>query len=232
MEVRRSVGTKKRAYRPAERAIIRGLGKIDTSIDTSRGIARNHQSAKISSQVRHLETWRKLWSGRWEETPTPPPRLHQWLRAQPAPKAIPAILPGPASSSYSPAKASTAGWPLNNLPRAHIPCDNGPMHPLFDIQTNHIQALDDGQARELLARLCRSQLQRAGLDPAAVFWGGNQLAGDGGSMSGLIARRLARWAALWASVSPSSRSRRRHLDLRRLNPRWLPKGSSGPRSFH
>ncbi|EPG2415700.1 hypothetical protein QEK82_000630 [Stenotrophomonas maltophilia] len=54
------------------------------------------------------------------------------------------------------------------------------MHPLFDIQTNHIQALDDGQARELLARLCRSQLQRAGLDPAAVFWGGNQRAGDGG----------------------------------------------------
>lgn len=61
-----------------------------------------------------------------------------------------------------------------------MPCDNGPMHPVFHIQTSHIQALDDGQARELLARLCRSQLQRAGLDPAAVFWGGNQRAGDGG----------------------------------------------------
>lgn len=59
----------KRAYRPAERAIIRGLGKIDTSIDTSRGIARNHQSAKISRQVKHLKTWQKLWSGRWESNP-------------------------------------------------------------------------------------------------------------------------------------------------------------------
>ena len=54
------------------------------------------------------------------------------------------------------------------------------MHPIFNILTNHIQALDDGQARELLARLCRSQLQRAGLDPASVFWGGNQRAADGG----------------------------------------------------
>lgn len=54
------------------------------------------------------------------------------------------------------------------------------MHPLFDIQTDYIRALDDAQARELLARLCRSHVQRAGLDPAAVFWGGNQRASDGG----------------------------------------------------
>lgn len=54
------------------------------------------------------------------------------------------------------------------------------MHPIFYIQTSHIQALDDGQARELLARLCRFHLQRAGLDSATVFWGGNQLAADGG----------------------------------------------------
>lgn len=54
------------------------------------------------------------------------------------------------------------------------------MHPLFNIETDHIQALDDGQARELLARLCRSHIQRAGLDPANVFWGGNQRAADEG----------------------------------------------------
>lgn len=54
------------------------------------------------------------------------------------------------------------------------------MHPLFHIQTGHIQTLDDGQARELLARLCRFHIQRAGLDPANVFWGGNQRAADEG----------------------------------------------------
>ncbi len=54
------------------------------------------------------------------------------------------------------------------------------MHPLFHIQTDHIQALDDGQARELLARLCRFHIQRAGLDPANVFWGGDQRAADEG----------------------------------------------------
>jgi hypothetical protein len=54
------------------------------------------------------------------------------------------------------------------------------MHSLFHIQIDHIRALDDGQARELLARLCRSHVQRAGLDPAVVFWGGNQRASDGG----------------------------------------------------
>lgn len=54
------------------------------------------------------------------------------------------------------------------------------MHPIFHIQTDHIQALDDGQARELLARLCRFHIQRAGLDPANVFWGGDQRAADEG----------------------------------------------------
>jgi len=59
-------------------------------------------------------------------------------------------------------------------------CDNCPMHPVFHIQTAHIQALDDGQARELLARLCRCHIQRAGLDPASIFWGGDQRAADEG----------------------------------------------------
>lgn len=48
-------GTKKSTDKPAEREIIRGLGKVDTL----RGIARNHQSAEVSNPVRHLETWRK-----------------------------------------------------------------------------------------------------------------------------------------------------------------------------
>lgn len=54
------------------------------------------------------------------------------------------------------------------------------MHPIFHIQIDHIRALDDGQARELLARLCRLHVQRAGLDPANVFWGGDQRAVDEG----------------------------------------------------
>ena len=54
------------------------------------------------------------------------------------------------------------------------------MHPLFHIQTDHIRALNEEQARELLARLCQAHVQQAGLDPASVFWGGNQRASDGG----------------------------------------------------
>lgn len=60
------------------------------------------------------------------------------------------------------------------------PCHNHPMHPIFHIQTDHIRALNDEQARELLARLCQAHVQQAGLDPSAVFWGGNQRASDGG----------------------------------------------------
>jgi hypothetical protein len=59
-------------------------------------------------------------------------------------------------------------------------CENRPMHPIFHIQTDHIRALNDEQARELLARLCQAHVQQAGLDPSAVFWGGNQRANDGG----------------------------------------------------
>ncbi|MBQ4855989.1 hypothetical protein IMW82_15070 [Rhodanobacter sp. B2A1Ga4] len=54
------------------------------------------------------------------------------------------------------------------------------MHPIFHVQTDHMRALDDGQARELLARLCRLHIQRVGLDPANVFWGGDQRAADEG----------------------------------------------------
>lgn len=54
------------------------------------------------------------------------------------------------------------------------------MHPIFHITVEHIRKLRDDQARELLARLCRAQLSRSGLDGASVHWGGDQRAADGG----------------------------------------------------
>lgn len=54
------------------------------------------------------------------------------------------------------------------------------MHPYFHISTDQIRRLNDEQARELIARLCRAQIERAGLDPQGVLWGGNQRAPDGG----------------------------------------------------
>lgn len=54
------------------------------------------------------------------------------------------------------------------------------MHPLFHITVDHIARLNDSQARELLARLCRAHLERAGLDNSTVYWGGDQRAKDGG----------------------------------------------------
>lgn len=54
------------------------------------------------------------------------------------------------------------------------------MHPYFHITTEQIRRLTDEQARELIARLCRAQVERAGLDPQGVLWGGNQRAPDGG----------------------------------------------------
>ena len=54
------------------------------------------------------------------------------------------------------------------------------MHPLFHITPEQIGRLDDEQARELIARLCRAQVQKAGLSSSCVSWGGNQRAPDGG----------------------------------------------------
>ena len=50
----------------------------------------------------------------------------------------------------------------------------------FTIDRNWIAELDDEQSRELLARLCRAELQRSGKSPALVTWGGDQRAIDGG----------------------------------------------------
>lgn len=54
------------------------------------------------------------------------------------------------------------------------------MHPIFQITSSIIQALNDSQARELVARLCKAELQSKGLGTAPVTWGGDQRAKDGG----------------------------------------------------
>lgn len=54
------------------------------------------------------------------------------------------------------------------------------MHPLFSITKSDIKALNDEQARELVARLCMAELEAQNLSRAAVTWGGNQRAADGG----------------------------------------------------
>ena len=54
------------------------------------------------------------------------------------------------------------------------------MHPIFSITVGDVQALDDTQARELVARLCRAELRASGVSESAVTWGGDQRAKDGG----------------------------------------------------
>ncbi|MGH8051128.1 MAG: hypothetical protein ACREPB_10760 [Arenimonas sp.] len=54
------------------------------------------------------------------------------------------------------------------------------MHPIFAITKSDIQSLDDVQARELVARLCKATVSKLGIAETAVTWSGNQRAGDGG----------------------------------------------------
>lgn len=54
------------------------------------------------------------------------------------------------------------------------------MHPFFLIRSSDIKALNDAQARELVARLCKAELQTKGAGTEAVTWGGDQRAKDGG----------------------------------------------------
>lgn len=54
------------------------------------------------------------------------------------------------------------------------------MHPIFKIVPSNIQALNDSQARELVARLCKAELILRNLGTAPVTWGGDQRAKDGG----------------------------------------------------
>ncbi len=51
---------------------------------------------------------------------------------------------------------------------------------MFDITPEDISQLNDIDLRELVGRLCEAELLLRGLSPAAVTWGGNQAAPDGG----------------------------------------------------
>lgn len=51
---------------------------------------------------------------------------------------------------------------------------------MFDITPDDINQLNDTDLRELVGRLCEAELASRGLSPAAVTWGGNQTAADGG----------------------------------------------------
>lgn len=54
------------------------------------------------------------------------------------------------------------------------------MNPFFKINESDIISLDDSQARELIARLCKAELVSRKLPPSSVLWGGDQRAKDGG----------------------------------------------------
>src|SRR4051812_39510237 len=51
---------------------------------------------------------------------------------------------------------------------------------MFDVTPDEIAELNDTDLRELVGRLCEAELASRGLSPAAVTWGGNQTAADGG----------------------------------------------------
>ena len=51
---------------------------------------------------------------------------------------------------------------------------------MFDISKDQLLHLSDVELRELVARLCESELRRAGAPVSAVRWGGSQTAPDGG----------------------------------------------------
>jgi len=51
---------------------------------------------------------------------------------------------------------------------------------MFDVTPDEISQLNDTDLRELVGRLCEAELASRGLSPAAVTWGGNQTAADGG----------------------------------------------------
>lgn len=51
---------------------------------------------------------------------------------------------------------------------------------MFDITSDDINQLNDIDLRELVGRLCEAELMSRELSPAAVTWGGNQTAADGG----------------------------------------------------
>jgi hypothetical protein len=51
---------------------------------------------------------------------------------------------------------------------------------MFEVTGDDIAALNDEDLRTLVGRLCEAELRRRELSTAAVTWGGNQTAKDGG----------------------------------------------------
>lgn len=51
---------------------------------------------------------------------------------------------------------------------------------MFEITADELARLSDEDLRELIGRLCESELRRRGISPSCVTWGGNQNAADGG----------------------------------------------------
>jgi hypothetical protein len=51
---------------------------------------------------------------------------------------------------------------------------------MFEINGDDVAALNDGDLRALIGRLCEAEVRRRELSTAAVTWGGNQTAKDGG----------------------------------------------------
>lgn len=54
------------------------------------------------------------------------------------------------------------------------------MTNIFKITTRQVQSLSDGQARELIARLCKAEFNENRLPQSVISWGGDQRAKDGG----------------------------------------------------
>ncbi|MCP4185228.1 MAG: hypothetical protein GY761_18275, partial [Hyphomicrobiales bacterium] len=54
------------------------------------------------------------------------------------------------------------------------------MANIFTISSEIIKRLDDRQARELIARLCKAEMLEQNLPLSSVTWGGDQRAKDGG----------------------------------------------------
>lgn len=54
------------------------------------------------------------------------------------------------------------------------------IHPIFKTSNEDIKSLNDEQARELIARLCKAELLKQGIPASGVTWGGDQRASDGG----------------------------------------------------
>ncbi|MBW4523217.1 MAG: hypothetical protein KME16_26555 [Scytolyngbya sp. HA4215-MV1] len=54
------------------------------------------------------------------------------------------------------------------------------MTGVFELDQSFVKSIDDKTARELVARLCRAELRGQSIPDAAVTWGGDQRAKDGG----------------------------------------------------